>query len=248
MPDQFEQDFAEALRSGSADTLVAHLASPEAINRFAVYRNNVVSSAIEALRAAYPAVNRLVGDVFFGQMARAYWEANPPTVRTMTLYGDAFAGFIEADPIAKDLPYLADVARHDRAWLCVHHAADHQPLAPAAVAAMNPQALPRLAPGLHQAVEILVSEWPAYDIWRGNRFDQTPPRMALEPGQYASVVWRRRGEVRHLRLSPGEYAFLDAIARRKTLEQASIDTAQADAELDPAEFFGRALAEGMLGA
>jgi hypothetical protein len=33
--------------------------------RFAVYRNNVVVVLIEILRAAYPAVRRLVGDEFF---------------------------------------------------------------------------------------------------------------------------------------------------------------------------------------
>src|SRR6516165_11874225 len=46
--------------------------------RFAVYRNNVVVSLIEALEDAFPAVRRIVGADFFRAMARAHVMEEPP--------------------------------------------------------------------------------------------------------------------------------------------------------------------------
>ena len=46
-------------------------------SRFAVYRNNVHSSLINALAAAYPVTLQLVGDEFFRAMAGLYVQASP---------------------------------------------------------------------------------------------------------------------------------------------------------------------------
>lgn len=65
MPESFHTDFAHALTGGEMDRLTGWLEPGTDPRRFSLYRNNVVGSAIEALRAAYPAVNRLVGESFF---------------------------------------------------------------------------------------------------------------------------------------------------------------------------------------
>ncbi|MEL6963263.1 MAG: DNA-binding domain-containing protein, partial [Pseudomonadota bacterium] len=46
--------------------------------RFNVYRNNVVAGMTEALRATFPAVEKLVGEDFFAASARIYIDQNPP--------------------------------------------------------------------------------------------------------------------------------------------------------------------------
>src|SRR5215475_7119811 len=50
-----------------------------AIKRYAVYRNNVTVSLIDALAATYPAVQRITGVEFFRAMARFHIRATPPT-------------------------------------------------------------------------------------------------------------------------------------------------------------------------
>lgn len=247
MPDAFHDRFAAALRDGRGDPLAEMLSDPAQGARFAVYRNNVVRGAIEALRAAYPAVNRLVGEEFFSPMAHAFWETRPATTRTMTLYGEGFDAHVARYAPARELVYLADIARHDRAWLEAHHAADEAALKPADAAQIPPDRLASLAPGLHVSVRLLVSDWPAYPIWRGNRFDETPPRIALERRRSASLVWRSAGEVRHRALPSGEYAFLAAIGSGEPIEQAASALMQEDAGGDPFALFGAALRDGLLG-
>ncbi len=83
--------------------------------RFAVYRNNVMMSLIDALADTYPVVQRLVGEDFFRAMARVFAQAKPPRSAVMAYYGRDFAAFIDAFPPAASVPYLADVARLEMA-------------------------------------------------------------------------------------------------------------------------------------
>jgi hypothetical protein len=79
--------------------------------RFAVYRNNVMVSLIDALADSFPVTQALVGEEFFRAMAGVFARAHPPRSPVMAHYGDGFAGFIEDFQPAASLPYLADVAR-----------------------------------------------------------------------------------------------------------------------------------------
>ena len=84
--------------------------------RFAVYRNNVVVGLTETLKDAFPAVHRIVGADFFRAMARAYVMVEPPRSPILLDYGAGFPDFIRQFEPAAVLPYLADVARIERAW------------------------------------------------------------------------------------------------------------------------------------
>src|SRR3990167_7733275 len=66
--------------------------------RFAVYRNNVTVSLIDALADTFPVVQALVGEEFFRAMARVSVRATPPRSRLMAFYGHDFADFVSAFP------------------------------------------------------------------------------------------------------------------------------------------------------
>ncbi|WP_042298343.1 HvfC/BufC N-terminal domain-containing protein, partial [Paraburkholderia bannensis] len=90
------------------------LVGPDALpsaRRFGVYRNSVVRGLVEALRAAFPVVCRLVGDEFFTAMAHAYAVFEPPQTPVMLAYGATFPDFIATFEPALSVPYLSDVAR-----------------------------------------------------------------------------------------------------------------------------------------
>ena len=81
--------------------------------RFAVYRNNVIVSLIDALADTFAVTQELVGEAFFRAMAREFAYANPPTSPLLAFYGDTLPDYIEHFPPAASVPYLADVARLD---------------------------------------------------------------------------------------------------------------------------------------
>ena len=118
----------------------------------------------------------------------------PPTGRrrsarstsTVKSFPDFIAGFAPA----RELPYLADVARLERAVLEARHAADAAALDPAALTALGPGlASARLKP--HPATRLVRSEYPIADIWRANTGD-TPPEgeLVVEAGAAGALVLR----------------------------------------------------------
>src|SRR3546814_5903028 len=68
--------------------------------------------------------SRIVGDEIFRAMARVYVASAPPHSPIMLDYGASFPDFIERFEPATTLPYLADVARIERAWIEAYHAAE----------------------------------------------------------------------------------------------------------------------------
>ena len=124
---------AERQRGFAAAILDPALSMPDGLvgpdrepgpKRFAVYRNNVVVGLTETLKDAFSAVHRIVGAEFFRAMARFHVRANPPRSRLLFEYGRDFPAFIERYEYARPMPYLADTARIERAWLDAYHAAD----------------------------------------------------------------------------------------------------------------------------
>jgi len=140
--------------------------------RFAVYRNNVVVSLIDAMETGFPVIVKLVGEEFFRAMAGVFVRAHPPTSPVLARYGIDFPQFLENfEPVAH-LPYLADVARLEFALREAYHAADAAPVAPGALAHSRlMEARLRLAP----ATRVVASPYPIHAIWRANTEAGAPP-------------------------------------------------------------------------
>ncbi len=102
-------------------------------------------------------------------MIRAYIAMSKPASPIITAYGDDFPDFIAAFEPAATVRYLADVARLEAAWTRAYHAADAEPLAITALAALDGAALAntRLTP--HPAAMLLHSAFPAGSIWQAHQ-------------------------------------------------------------------------------
>ena len=147
-PSDIQATFVAALRDPEA-SVPGSLAGPDrtpVARRFAVYRNNVAAGLIGVVAGAFPAVQRIVGEEFFKAMARAYVLAHPPESPVLMDYGADFADFIAGFEPAASVPYLADVARIERAWREAYHAAEAVPLAPTDFAGIPETDLPAVNP------------------------------------------------------------------------------------------------------
>jgi hypothetical protein len=188
--------------------------------RYAVYRNNVTVSLIEALAAVFPAVQRITGTDFFRAMARTHLRATPPTSPLLFEYGRDFPAFIESYGPAQALPWLADVARIERAWLDAFHAADMPPLAPEALAAIPAERLGGVVLTPHPATRIRRSRHPAVTIFAANR-GSGPAIQVTASGPEDALVTRPGLEVGVRRLPPGGAAFLSSLIAGEPLGNAA---------------------------
>ena len=163
--------FSSALLRPERETpsLIAGPKGKGVVKRYNVYRNNVTVSLIEALAATFPAVRRITGEEFFRAMARFHIRDTPPNSALLFEYGRDFPAFIAAYEYAQDMPWLADVARIERAWLDAYHAADAEPLSPSALAAVPAERLADLVFIAHPAARIIRSRFAAVTIFAANR-------------------------------------------------------------------------------
>jgi hypothetical protein len=108
---EMQRQFTDAILDG-VTTDIAFAAGPVSPqDALAVHRNTVLGALVGALRLVYPSVDRLVGEVFFDQMAAEFALTRPPSGACLADYGAGFAEFLETyEPVAA-LGYLPDVAR-----------------------------------------------------------------------------------------------------------------------------------------
>lgn len=206
-------DFAAALLD-PALSIPEGLVDPDgepSQKRFAVYRNNVMVSLIEALRDGYPAVHRLVGDDFFSAMAHAYIVIEPPRCPILIEYGAGFATFIETFEPTASLPYLADVARIERAWAEAYHSAEASPIDPDVFTGMASDQLPAVRLMLHPSLRLVRSSFPALTIWRMNVEGGIPAPLDLAAGGEDVLIVRPRADVEVRSIPGGSLEFIQAL-------------------------------------
>jgi hypothetical protein len=163
-----QHDIARSILSPGDGAALAHIAGDgiAAAARFNVYRNNVVITLVAALRLAYPAVDKLVGQNFFDGVARAYIAQHPPRTAYLSDYGGDFPDFLATFPAAAALALIVDVARLEWAVNVTLNAPDAPVLRPDALAGLAASEHGRVRFAPHPGVRLLAVRYPADTIWR----------------------------------------------------------------------------------
>ena len=222
MPAQFEMSFADALLNADRPVPCGITAHNAAIptRRFAVYRNNVAVGLRKALQSRFPVVEKIIGEEFFAAMALVYVREQPPRSPQLTTYGDELPAFIAAFEPARELPYLADVARLEAARTRSYHAADATPLGADHFAGFDTDAVAGIRIDMHPSTEIVRSPYPIVTIWAMNSGEQELAPIENWHGEDA-LISRPSLQVEIRALPPGGAAFLLALAAGLPLGRAA---------------------------
>ena len=228
-----QREFGAAILNPHA-VLPLGLVGPDgepSLRRFSVYRNNVVVGLIDALKQSFPAVTRIVGDEFMTAMTRIYVAQEPPASPILLHYGAGFADFIESFEPASTVPYLADVARMERAWHEAYHARETTTLDTTSLAGLAPHEFERVNFTPHPSLQLVSSSYPALSIWQMNVEGAEPQPIELSQSEKA-IFLRPHAEVEARAVSTSSFAFLQALVFGETVVQALREATQLDELFD----------------
>ena len=197
--------------------------------RFSVYRNNVAVGLIGAIEARFPICRRILGEAAFRALARAFVRAHQPRSPVIIAYGGEFPDFLASQDVARDLPFLADLAQLENAWVEAYHAADAAAATLADLATLAPEKLAKARAVFHPAARLLPFATPAASVWAAHQDGAEP--AAPSPTRAEDVlVSRPESEVLVRKLPPGGYAFAACLSNGATFAEAAAALA------DPEDF------------
>ena len=215
--------------------------------RFSLYRGNLSATWRRTLGQAYPVVLALVGEQFFGGLARAYGRQMPSDSADLNEFGERFADFLSSFPPAAELPYLPDMARLEWAVHLAHYAADAQTLAPEALAALHPDQLEARRFSLHPACALLASNWQVAALWQAHQEGEGQGMFPHEM-QVAScaLVCRVRWKAQVLVVDAAAHAALLVLQQGQTFGAALDAAFERDPAFDLAAHLRQWLAHAVL--
>ena len=221
-----------------------------AMRRLEIYRHNVTSNLIGALRDIYPVILAVVGDAFFLHAADQFVRLHPSRSGDLNRFGSELAGFLGSYPHATDLPYLADVARLEWAWHEAFHAGDTPPFDLARLAAIPAEEYGALRFKLHPTVRLVQSHFPILRIWQVNQPTFTG-EMAVDWDAPSESLLIHRDTVDGAsvlieRLSGAAYAFLHALARQAAFADAAACALDTEATFDLQGFLLESVQSGVI--
>jgi hypothetical protein len=228
-------DSADLMAAVAGDTIPAAA-------RLSVYRHHVFESLGTALAATFPTVQALVGADFFRGLARAFVGHALPVQPVLTEYGADFPAFIDGYEAARDLPYLADVARLDWALNLAFHARSGDRLQAADLSAVAAERLPSISIALAAGAVLVSSRYPLDRIWETSQPGAANETVDLNSGAANLLVLRRPDDAAFVSLSAGEAAFTAALTAGLSLERATGAAFHADPAFELSTSFARLLA------
>lgn len=218
-PALVQQRFGEALFDQRQEAALAPFLHEGGAARLALYRANLGAGWTRALADAYPVVLQLVGEEFFGGLARAYGKECPSQDPDLAGFGRHFADFLEGFAPAAPLPYLPDMARLE--W-AVHRAClapDAAPAGIATLAKLAPEALEAARFTLHPSVAVLRSPWSIVPLWQAHQpGGPALPTQVDVPG--IALVARQGWQVRVTALDAADAVALARLAQGASFGEA----------------------------
>ena len=236
--------FAAHITGADRADLVAAVAGDTipAAARLNVYRHHVFESLGATLAATFPTVQALVGVDFFRGLARAFVGHSLPSQPVLTEYGAGFPAFIAGYDAARDLPYLADVARLDWALNLAFHAPLGGRLKAEDLSALPVERLPSTSIALAAGAVLLSSRYPLDRIWETSQPGAAKETVDLNSGASHLFVLRRADDATFVSLGAGEAAFVATLAEGMSLERAAGAAFQVDPAFELSTSFARLLA------
>jgi hypothetical protein len=197
--------------SGVLEALVNGDERLSAAERVGIYADAYFYRLLECLGEDFLTTLAVLGTDNFAALVKEYLLEHPPTEPSIVYAGLYLADFLNDHPFAERWPFIADLARLERAVLDVFHAADAPALRLETLQAVPSEEWPALELRTHPAVEVVHSEWRISDVL--HTVEQGREWTDPEHEETSVLVWRQNALVRYRNLEPVEREALVTVSR-----------------------------------
>ncbi|HEY2523937.1 MAG TPA: DNA-binding domain-containing protein [Candidatus Binataceae bacterium] len=224
--------------------------------RLEIYANAYFYRILDCLKEDFPATLATLGADNFHNLVTGYLIEYPPTEPSISHAGRYLSEFLRNHPFTERWPFIADLARLERALIEVFHAPDAEPLGAPTIRSVAPEDWPGLEMRAHPALAIVNCEWRVDEFLRAV---ETPADGAAGSPQAPArspvsvLVWRRASQVHYRALEHPERAALELVRAGTNFAAVCEAIAAAAADCDSGEpvalinrLFARWLGDGVL--
>jgi hypothetical protein len=199
--------FWRSLHTGDVEPALTRVVLPTPVldpgERVAVYQGMYVGRLRDVLREDHPKLAEALGAEFDG-VARRYLSAHPSSHPSIRHFGRHLHAFLETDATARERPWLADLARLERARVDAFDAPDAEALKSADLAVVAPEDWADLRFTPVPSLCLVESAWTVHDVW-------SAPTERPVAGPVSLRVWRQEFKVFHAAMDPLEADALRAL-------------------------------------
>jgi hypothetical protein len=190
------------LGAGGLDAIVLGDDRLSSEARVDIYANMYFYRIRDALKEDFPATLAVLGDENFHNLVTGYLLEHPPTDASITSSGSHLAEYLRDHPMRERAPFIADLAKLERATVEVFLGPDAPALEQDALRAVAVEDWPGMKLKLHPSAQILALDWQVSDLLHAVE-DHRPWNP---PNQHAVrvLVWRANARVFHRNLDPTE--------------------------------------------
>jgi len=169
-----------------------------AVERLDVYASMYFVRLHDVLRDEYARTVTVVGGEAFHGLVTDYLQVCPPRDLSLREAGARLPDFLAGHALGHALPWLAELARLERARLEVFDGPDAAPLSITTLSQLPPERFAGLRLALVPAHRVQAGRFAIAETWRAaegvnDPSSAAPPRETPE----TLIVWRRDGEVFH---------------------------------------------------
>jgi hypothetical protein len=199
---------------GVARALAVADARGSAVERLDVYANMYFFRILDALRADYPKLLAVMGDEAFHDLATGYLLAHPSRHPSLRYVGEKLPGFVAEHRLAKERPWIGELAALEWARVDVFDRADAEVMTREVLASVAPEEFGGVRLVGVEACEVVRARWRVEGVWRGIEDGNEDEDGVESVGEgHAVLVWRKGVTVLHRGVEGDELRALGMIVK-----------------------------------
>jgi hypothetical protein len=216
--------------------------------RLDVYADMYFYRLLEVLKEDYPATLAVLGDANFHNLITDYLVEHRPSEPSVRGAGKFLPDFLREHQLRAEVPFLADLAKLERAITDIFCAADTSLLEASAMNALQPEQWGAVKMRRIPASAVLRAQWRAAEVLRAVEEKRDWHRPRRERNRI--LVWRRNSRVSYREIGSNEAVALALLARTTTFARVCEILARGlppdQAPQAIRDTFARWLAEGLI--